>query len=98
MDEIQKFQLVMPDSTGWVGVWVTKSPQIQHRIQWLAKKHEIYVAAFGSHLFYDLFLQGLGGAMAPSAPPESATEIINLHMESKDFNKFKIFSIFSDFT
>ena len=34
-----------------------------------AKKHEIYVAAFGSHLFYDLFLQGWGGAMAPSAPP-----------------------------
>ena len=28
MDEIQKFQLVMPDSTGWVGVWVAKSPQI----------------------------------------------------------------------
>ena len=22
------------------------------------KKHEIYVAAFGGHLFYDLFLQG----------------------------------------
>ena len=34
-----------------------------------AKKHEIYVAAFGGHLFYDLFVQGLGGAMAPSAPP-----------------------------
>ena len=27
-----------------------------------AEKHEIYVAAFGGHLFYDLFL-------APSAPP-----------------------------
>ena len=26
-----------------------------------AKKHEIYVATFGSHLFYDLFVQGLGG-------------------------------------
>ena len=39
----------------------------QHRIQRLggggggAKKHEIYVAAFGGHLFYDLFLQALGG-------------------------------------
>ena len=32
------------------------------------KKHEIYVAAFGGHLFYDLFVQGRGG-MAPSAPP-----------------------------
>ena len=26
-----------------------------------AKKHEIYVAAFGGHLFYDLFVQGWGG-------------------------------------
>ena len=34
-----------------------------------AKKHEIYVAAFGSHLFYDLFSQGRVGGMAPSAPP-----------------------------
>ena len=32
------------------------------------KKHEIYVAAFGGHLFYDLFVQGWGG-MAPSVPP-----------------------------
>ena len=31
------------------------------------KKHEIYVAAFSSHLFYDLFLQGWR-AMAPLAP------------------------------
>ena len=26
-----------------------------------AKKHEIYVATFGSHLFCDLFLQDKGG-------------------------------------
>ena len=32
------------------------------------KKHEIYVAAFGGHLFYDLFLQGWRGAW-PSRPP-----------------------------
>ena len=47
----------------------------QHQIQRLgggAKKHEIHVAVFGGHLFYDLFVQG-GGAMAPSAPPGSAT-------------------------
>ena len=31
-----------------------------------AEKHEIYVAAFGGHLFYDLFLRG--GGMAPLAP------------------------------
>ena len=29
-------------------------------------KHEIYEAAFGGHLFYDLFLQGWE-PMAPSA-------------------------------
>ena len=39
-----------------------------------AEKHEIYAATFGGHLFYDLFLQGRGGAMAPLAPPGSATE------------------------
>ena len=32
-----------------------------------AEKHEIYVTAFGSHLFYDLFSQSWGG-MAPLAP------------------------------
>ena len=34
-----------------------------------AKKHEIYGAAFGGHLFYDLFLQGWGGAWPPRHPP-----------------------------
>ena len=33
------------------------------------KKHEIYVAAFGGHLFYDLFLQGLGGGHGPLGTP-----------------------------
>ena len=37
-----------------------------------AEKHEIYAAAFGGHLFYDLFLQGLGGPWPPR-PPRSAT-------------------------
>ena len=32
-----------------------------------AKKHEIYVAAFGGHICYDLFLQGQGGH-GPIAP------------------------------
>ena len=51
------------------------SHSYQHQIQQPGggggggKKHEIYVAAFGGHLFYDLFVQGWGGgAMAPSAP------------------------------
>ena len=37
------------------------------------KKHEIYVTAFGGHLFYDLFLQGGGGGAWPPRPPRSAT-------------------------
>ena len=41
---------------------------------WGGKKHEIYVAAFGGHPFYDLFVQGWG-AMAPSAPHGSATAL-----------------------
>ena len=44
---------------------------------WGDKKHEIYVAAFGSHLFYDLFLQGWGeGAWPPRHPPGSATVVV----------------------
>ena len=35
---------------------------------WGAKKHEIYVATFGSHLFNDLFVQGLGGPWPPWHP------------------------------
>ena len=33
-----------------------------------AKKHEIYVATFGGHLFYDLFVQGWGGHGPLSTP------------------------------
>ena len=33
-----------------------------------AEKHEIYAAAFGGHLFYDLFLQGQGGPWPPWPP------------------------------
>ena len=32
------------------------------------KKHEIYVAAFGGHLYYDLFVQGWRGAWPPRHP------------------------------
>ena len=39
------------------------------RVRGGAEKHEIYVAAFGGHLFYNLFLWGReGGGMVPSAP------------------------------
>ena len=40
------------------------------------KKHEIYVAACGGHLFYDLFVRGWGGggeAWPLWHPPGSAT-------------------------
>ena len=33
-----------------------------------AEKHVIDVAAFGGHLFYDLFLQGPGGSWPPRSP------------------------------
>ena len=55
----------------------TKQIHNRHRIQRPGggdKKHEIYVAAFGGHLFYDLFVQGWGQAMAPRHPPGSATD------------------------
>ena len=32
-----------------------------------ARKHEIYAAAFGGHLFYDLYLQSRGG-LTPLPP------------------------------
>ena len=43
-----------------------------------AEKHEIYAAAFGSHLFYDLFSQGWGGGHAPLAPSGSTTVALQL--------------------
>ena len=39
-----------------------------------AKKHEIYSATFGGHLFYDLFLTGLGEAWPLLAPHGSGTD------------------------
>ena len=63
----------------------------QLRIQWPGEggveKHEIYVAAFSGHLFYDLFSQGQGGH-GPLAPPGSAT--VQLNPEEKT-NMFAIF-------
>ena len=52
--------LASDPATGWEG----------------GKKHEIYVAAFGGHLFYDLFLQGWGGECSPRHPPGSATVVV----------------------
>ena len=56
----------------------------QHRIQRSAegegaKKHEIYVAAYGGHLFYDLFLQGWGRGMAPLAPLDPLLVHAHIH-------------------
>ena len=49
------------------------------------EKHEIYAAAFGSHPFYDLFLQDQW-AMA-SSPPRSATDNVFM-IWVKDSSKF----------
>ena len=47
----------------------------------MGKKHEIYVAAFGGHLFYDLFLQGLGGgAWPPRHPPLDPLLTLDLYV------------------
>ena len=43
------------------------------RVRGGGRKHEIYAAAFGGHLFYDLFSQGRGRGMAPSPPSGSVT-------------------------
>ena len=50
----------------WVHIYITLNSGSSFRVRG-AKKHEIYVGAFGSHLFYDLFSQGQGGH-GPSAP------------------------------
>ena len=51
-----KWPIISSGSSGWVRG---------------GEKHEIYVAAYGGHLFCDLFSQGRGGrAIAPSAPPD----------------------------
>ena len=69
---------------------------LQHRIQRLgrgvgAKKHEIYVAAFGGHLFNDLFLQGLGGGgMAPSAPPPGSATV--LLADLREYGRYMYFT------
>ena len=50
---------------------ITPTPQASSgssgRVRVGGQKHEIYVAAFGGHLFYDLFSQGRGGL--PPRPP-----------------------------
>ena len=50
-----------------------------HRVRGEAEKHEIYVAAFGGHLFYDLFSQGRVGGMAPSVPPDPLLDLNTLN-------------------
>ena len=51
------------------------------------KKHEIYVAAFGGHLFYDLFVQGWGrGHGSLGTLPGSATVMTVSFSEIGDGN------------
>ena len=59
-------------------VIIQTQPWLQHRIQRPgggggegAKKHEIYVATFGGHLFMTyLYRAGGGGAWPPLHPPD----------------------------
>ena len=53
-------------------VFQDTDPVADPAARWGTEKNEIYAAASGGHLFYDLFLQGWG-SMAPRPPPGSAT-------------------------
>ena len=57
----------------WVNQFNVTSCGSSGRVRGGGEKHEIYAAAFGGHLFYDLFLQGRGGPWPPRPPPGSAT-------------------------
>ena len=43
-------------------------------VGWGGEKHDIYAAAFGSHLFDDLFLQGQGSHATFPPPPDPLLE------------------------
>ena len=47
-------------------------------------KQEIYAAAFGSHLFYDIFSQGWGEAIALLPPPYDP--LLELHAYTTEEN------------
>ena len=49
-------------------VFQDTDPVADPAARWGTEKREIYAAASGGHLFYDLFLQGWG-SMPPSASP-----------------------------
>ena len=61
-----------PNPKSWLLQMRSRHPiSEQHRIQRPcrgAKKHEIYVATCGGHLFYDLFVQDWVGAWPPRHP------------------------------
>ena len=38
----QKYQQLMPDSNGWIGVWVAKSPQIFTQNQHLNSRFALF--------------------------------------------------------
>ena len=54
---------------------------------WGGKKHEIYVAFFDDHLFYDLFLQGRRVPTRPGKPGKMRVQLENLEI-SWNFEKF----------
>ena len=78
--------LISSGSSGWVGG---------------AKKHEIYVAAFGGHLFYDLFVQGWG-AWPPwllldlLLQPTYQTDFMNFSLIKTEFRSLEYFFQFTN--
>ena len=45
------------------------------------EKHEIYVAAFWGHLFYNLFSQCMDGSLRPPSPGSATDCVPNLRHE-----------------
>ena len=56
----------------FMNIIINTSSGSSGRVRGGAEKHEIYAAAFGGHLFYDLFSQSWGAW--PPRPPGSATK------------------------
>ena len=72
--------------------WILTSSGSSGRVRGGGEKHEIYAAAFGGHLFYDLFSQGRGGH-SPLAPPGSATAWQKSENQSKKLRIWRVLSL-----
>ena len=52
------------------------------------EKHEIYAAAFGDHLFYDLFSQGRGGPWPPRPPLDPLLISVKIYSHTQNLNRW----------